>query len=102
MINQAVAVCPDGKRVISGGYMHDTAALAEIFSNTPEVDSTAWVVVGINWAGLVDGEPLGEITAIAYCVPTDEEKAPYAERVAAAQAAGEQLVAKARATKKLK
>ena len=35
VINQAVAVCPDGKRVISGGYMHDTAALAEIFSNTP-------------------------------------------------------------------
>ena len=94
-----MAICPDGKRVLSGGYIHATGSLGEVFINAPEVDATAWVAAAVNWADPEGTATDGELTAIAYCVPTDEKMAPYEERRAAARDAVEKLVAKYKATK---
>ncbi len=99
-INGAAAVCPDGKKIVSGGYVHSTGSLGEMFINAPEIDGLSWVVAGVNWANPEGTATAGEITAIAYCVPTDEAQPPYAERKAAAIAALNKAIAKAKATKR--
>lgn len=91
-INVAVATCPDGKRVISGAFIQDVQSLGEVFVNAPDEDGNGWIVIGANWAD-PEGEFVdGELTSIAYCVPSPAaSKAPFAQRQAAAVAEAEAL-----------
>jgi hypothetical protein len=82
---EAAAVCPDGERVLSGGFVQNVRRLGEVFINVPNEDGTAWLVVAINWDN-PDPPEAGELTSVAYCVPDPEaSKAPYAQRKAAAE-----------------
>ena len=83
---EAVAVCPDGQTIVSGGFFQNVPSLGEVYYNAPDEDDTAWIIDAVNW-GDPDNPDLnvGDLTAIAYCVPsTTASKTPYAQRRAAA------------------
>jgi hypothetical protein len=91
----AVATCPEGQRVISGGFFQDVQSLGEVYGNVPDEDGTAWIVVAVNWADPEGDFTDGELNALAYCVPSPQaSKAPLAERRAAAIAQAKAIVAK--------
>jgi hypothetical protein len=91
----AVATCPEGQRVISGGFFQDVQSLGEVYGNVPDEDGTSWIVVAVNWAD-PDGEFTdGELSSLAYCVPSpNASKAPLAQRRAAAIAQAKAIVAR--------
>jgi hypothetical protein len=92
---EAVATCPDGSKVISGGYVQDIGTLGTILYNAPDEGDTSWIVDGLNW-GDPDNPDLqdGVLIAIAYCAPSpDADHAPYAERRAAALAQARKVTA---------
>jgi hypothetical protein len=85
---EAVATCPDGQRIVSGGYIQDIGTLGTIPYYAPDEGDTSWIVAGLNWGDPDDPDLQdGILVAIAYCVPSaDADKAPYAQRHAAALA----------------
>ena len=83
---EAVAVCPDGQTIVSGGFFQNVVSLGEVYYNAPTEENDAWLIAGANWADPEDPDLAeGELLSIAYCVPSPAaSKTPYAERKAAA------------------
>jgi hypothetical protein len=95
-ITAAVATCPTGQAPISGGFVQDVLEFGEVFWNArdPE-DPTSWVVIGANWADPEGENVEGDLSAIAYCVPSPTAAAtPAAERHAAALTRAKALAAR--------
>ena len=83
----AVTTCPNGQRIVSGGFVQDVASFGEVYVNAPSNDNTSWIVQGVNWADPADPDLAeGSLLSIAYCTPAPAgaTDAPYAERHAAA------------------
>ncbi len=83
----AVTTCPNGQRVVSGGFVQDVASFGEVYVNAPSDDNTSWIVQGVNWADPTDpAQAEGSLLSIVYCTPAPAgaTDAPYAERHAAA------------------
>ena len=87
-VAEAVATCPDGYKIVSGGYIQDILTLGSILYNAPDEDDTSWIIDGVNWGDPDDPDIAeGDLIAVAYCTPApNAQKAPYAERHAAALA----------------
>jgi hypothetical protein len=56
------ATCPNGSRVVSGGFLHDIADAGEVFANAGAQDGTSWIVAAFNY-----GTTSGTLTVFAYC-----------------------------------
>jgi len=83
----AVTTCPNGQRIVSGGFVQQVASLGEVYVNAPSNDNTSWIVQGVNWADPTEPDLAeGSLLSIAYCTPAPAgaTDAPYAERHAAA------------------
>ena len=85
-INVAVATCPDGKVVASGGFVQDVQSLGEVFASFADHEDESFVVAGVNWADPEGENTDGELTAQAHCIASaDASDRPFAERQAAAK-----------------
>jgi hypothetical protein len=56
------ATCPNGSRVVSGGFFHDVADAGEVFANAGAADGTSWIIGAYNY-----GTTSGTLTVFAYC-----------------------------------
>jgi hypothetical protein len=85
---RAITTCPNGQRIVSGGFVQQVASLGEVYVNAPSNDNTSWIVEGVNWADPTEPDLAeGSLLSIAYCTPAPAgatDAAPYAERHAAA------------------
>ena len=66
----AVTTCPNGQRIVSGGFVQDVASFGEVYVNAPSNDNTSWIVQGVNWADPTEPDLAeGSLLSIAYCTP---------------------------------
>src|SRR5690348_4225077 len=56
------ATCPNGSRVVSGGFLHDVPDAGEVFASGGAADGTSWIVGAYNY-----GTTSGTLTVFAYC-----------------------------------
>jgi hypothetical protein len=63
-VSSAIAFCPAGQRVISGGGFFNTGAPDGLLSTRANHDRSAWFVIGLSSSSIT-----GTIEAYAYCAP---------------------------------
>ena len=64
---EVFADCPDGKKVVGGGYLHFYGGpVGVIRNNAPTIDSDGWIVDGTNF----DGNPW-RLSAVAMCADAE-------------------------------
>jgi hypothetical protein len=64
---EVFADCPDGKKVVGGGYLHFYGGPTGVIrNNAPTIDSDGWIVDGTNF----DGNPW-RLSAVAMCADAE-------------------------------
>ena len=101
-IATAVATCPAGHTLISGGFVQDVMEFGEVFVDVRDPDDpTSWIVVGANWADPEGENTEGDLSSIASCVPSPTASdVPQAQRHAAAVTRAKTMAARYASSKK--